>query len=101
MESLYRKFGRDEFEILAVSIDTLGSKAVGPFMKKHKLTFPALIDADVNLAITYRTTGVPESFIVDREGTLVRKIIGPIDWVTPDAISFFRDLIEGQPSEHS
>ena len=46
MEKLYRKLKGQNFEILAVSIDEPGLKAVAPFMKKSNLTFPALIDSE-------------------------------------------------------
>ena len=94
MEKLYQKFKGENFEILAVSIDSLGLKAVTPFMKKHKLTFPALIDSAGTIRISYRTTGVPESFIIDKDGILVKKIIGPRDWAHPDILRFFHDLIQ-------
>ena len=42
----------------------------------------------------YRTTGVPESFIVDKDGMVVEEIIGPRDWAAPGAIRFFRNLIQ-------
>ena len=59
MEKLYQKLKGDGFEILAVSIDSLGPEVVAPFMKKYKLTFPALIDSEGTIRITYRATGVP------------------------------------------
>jgi peroxiredoxin len=94
MEALYQRFQRDDFEILAVSIDVLGRKAVAPFMEKNELTFPALLDPDAAIAKSYGTTGVPESFIIDRGGILIKKIIGPIDWGSADAIGVIRDLID-------
>jgi len=39
-------------------------------------------------------TGVPESFIMDKDGIIVEKIIGPRDWAASDAISYFRNLIQ-------
>jgi peroxiredoxin len=96
MEKLYRKLQGEKFEILAVSIDSLGATAVAPFMKKYQLTFPALIDSAGAIRMAYRTTGVPESFIVDKNGILVKKIIGPLDWTRPDALRYFRDLIQEQ-----
>jgi peroxiredoxin len=81
------------FEILAVSIDESGAQDVLPFMQKHKLTFPALIDSRGTLKGLYETTGVPESFIIDKDGILVEKVIGPRDWAVPEAIGFFRNLI--------
>jgi peroxiredoxin len=94
MEKLYQKLRGEDFEILAVSIDSLGVKAVAPFMKKYKLTFPALIDSAGTIRIDYRTTGVPESFIINKDGILVKKFIGPLDWAQPEVLRFFRDLIQ-------
>lgn len=94
MEKLYRKLQGEKFEILAVSIDALGAAAVAPFMKKYKLTFPALIDSAGAIRMSYRTTGVPESFIIDKNGILIKKIIGPLDWARPEVLRYFHDLIQ-------
>ena len=94
MEKLYRKFKGENFEILAVSIDTKGLKVVAPFMKRYKLTFPALMDPEGIIKTKYRTTGVPESFIINKDGILIQKVIGPLDWVNPEVFGFFNDLIQ-------
>lgn len=94
MEKLYQEFKGDDFEILAISIDTLGIKAVTPFMKKYKLTFPALIDTEGEIKTLYKATGIPESFIIDKEGILIKKIIGARNWASPQVFRFFRDLIQ-------
>jgi peroxiredoxin len=97
MKSLYQKLKGEKFEILAVSIDQQGKTAVSLFMKKHKLNFTALLDPQGTIAAPYKATGVPESFIVDKNGILVQKIIGPINWESPEVIGFIRDLIQ-QPA---
>ncbi len=94
MERLYREVKGEKFEILAVSIDALGEKVVAPFMKKYNLSFPALMDPDGTIKTLYHTTGVPESFIVDQEGILIKQIIGPRDWAKPEIIGFFRNLLQ-------
>ena len=91
MEKLYRELKDEGFEILAVSIDVLGAKAVLPFMIEHKLNFPALTDSEGDIKSLYQTTGVPESFIIDKDGIIVEKVISPRDWA---AIRFFRNLIQ-------
>jgi peroxiredoxin len=101
MERLYKELKGENFEILAVSIDSLGAKAVAPFMKKYNLSFPALMDPDATIRTLYQTTGVPESFIVNQEGILIKKIIGSRDWATPEVIGFFRDLIQKPPMQKS
>jgi len=93
METLYKEFKDENFEILAISIDALGANAVGPFMKKYNLSFPALLDPEATIKMLYQTTGVPESFIINKEGILVEKIIGPKNWAAPEVVNYFRDLI--------
>ena len=94
MEKLYQELKDEDFEILAVSIDVTGSKIVAPFMKKHKLSFPALTDTQGTIKNLYQTTGVPESFIIDKNGVIAEKVIGPREWATPDVINYFRNLIQ-------
>jgi cytochrome c biogenesis protein CcmG/thiol:disulfide interchange protein DsbE len=93
IEKLYNRFKGDQFQILAVSIDSNGREAVVPFMKKLNLTFPVLLDPEGKIRKRYGLTGVPESFVIDREGIVVKKVIGPIDWAAPEVIRFFQDFI--------
>jgi peroxiredoxin len=93
MEKLYQELKGEGFEILAVSIDESGAKVVTPFMKKHKLSFPALTDPKGTIKSIYKTTGVPESFVINKDGTLLEIVIGPRDWAAPEVIRYFRNLI--------
>jgi len=93
MEKLYQELKDENFEILAVSIDAVGTKAVAPFMKKYNLTFPALMDPDGTIKTLYQITGVPESFIINQQGILVEKIVGPRNWSAPEVVRYFRSLI--------
>lgn len=93
MQKLYDKFKGEDFEILAVSIDSTGREAVDPFMQSMNLTFPALLDSHEEIGTLYGITGVPESFIIDKQGIVVEKIIGPLDWATPEVFHFFQELI--------
>jgi peroxiredoxin len=97
MEKLYRQMQGQAFEILAVSIDILGAKAVAPFMAELKLNFPALLDPQGDVGTLYSTTGVPETFIVDPDGIITAKIIGARNWATPEAVQVFKELV-GKPA---
>lgn len=94
MEKLYQKLKGEKFEVLAVSVDSSGLKVVAPFVKTHKLTFPVLIDSAGTIGTAYGTTGIPESFIVNKEGILIQKIIGPLNWIQPEVLRFFHDLMQ-------
>ena len=94
MEKLYRELKGEAFEILAVSVDKAGAKAIAPFMKAFNLSFPVLLDPEGTIARPYGVTGVPESFIINKEGIIEKIVIGPIDWTEPAIVSFFRTLIQ-------
>lgn len=94
MEKLYQALQGKDFEILAVSIDTQGAVAVAPFMAKYRLNFPALLDPGGTIQRLYGINGIPASFIIDKEGIIVAKIIGFRDWATPEVIQLFRNLIQ-------
>jgi len=94
MERLYQELKGQDFEILAVSVDASGAKTVAPFVKEHRLSFPVLLDPEGTMKPLYGTTGIPESFIINKEGGIEQVVIGPMDWATPDVVRFFRNLIE-------
>ena len=94
LEKLYQEFKNESFEILAISIDSDGITAVPPFLKKHGLTFPVLLDSQATIRSSYRTTGVPETFIINKKGILVKKVIGPLNWAAPEVLRYIRELIQ-------
>ena len=94
MEKLYQELKDEDFELLAVSVDESGVEVVTPFMKKHKLSFPVLLDTQGDIKSLYQLTGIPESFIMDKDGIIVEKVIGPRDWAASGVISYFRNLIQ-------
>ncbi len=77
MEKLYKELKGEDFEILAVSIDALGAKVVAPFMQKYKLSFLALLNPEGTIKWLYGATGVPESFIINKEGIVEKKNYWP------------------------
>jgi len=94
MEKLHQELKDEKLVILAVSIDESGATVVSPFMEKHRLTFPALIDSAGTINSLYRTTGVPESFIIDKNGKILEEVIGPRDWAAAGVIRYFRSQIQ-------
>jgi len=93
IQQLYERLHGRGLEILAVSLDALGAQVVAPFMQSHRLSFPTLLDTKNLVQRLYRTTGVPESFIVDKRGILVEKVVGPRDWVHPQLLAQFERLL--------
>lgn len=49
------------------------------YLQRAGTTYPHLVDTDNRVAIDYGVTGVPESFFIDRQGTIVYKFVGPLE----------------------
>jgi len=75
------------FQMLAVSIDEGGRDAVGAFFRKSGVVLPALLDSDSKVARRYGTTGVPETFVIDAKGVILKKVIGAMDWSSPQVLA--------------
>ncbi|HUF34499.1 MAG TPA: TlpA disulfide reductase family protein [Gemmatimonadales bacterium] len=83
MEALYTALAPRGFAIAAVSIDEGSPADVQAFADELSLTFDILHDRSTGIQRAYQTTGVPESFLLNREGIIVRRVIGAHDWNSP------------------
>jgi peroxiredoxin len=100
VQKMYEKFRGDDFEVLAVSIDAYGKNAVVPFMNELGLTFPALLDTSGSIQLLYGTTGVPESFIIDKKGSVAYIEIGAGDWREPEKQALIQGLMNESDTEN-
>ena len=80
MERVYQDLAPRGFKIAAISIDEGSPEDVSAFAQDLKLTFDVLQDRSTGIQQTYQTTGVPESFLINRRGIIVKRIIGAHDW---------------------
>lgn len=96
LETLYRKFINKDFEILAVSVDEGGAPAVTGFADRNGLSFPLLLDPGKSISGLYGTYKFPETYLVDQQGIVRYKAIGPRDWTNPANVKVVQDLIEAR-----
>uniref|UniRef100_C6E5H2 Alkyl hydroperoxide reductase/ Thiol specific antioxidant/ Mal allergen n=1 Tax=Geobacter sp. (strain M21) TaxID=443144 RepID=C6E5H2_GEOSM len=82
------------FQMLAISIDEGGEQAVQEFFRQNGVTLPALLDTDGSVSRRYGTTGVPETFIVDGKGTIRKKVIGGVEWSSPEVVRYLEELMQ-------
>ncbi len=93
MERLYRELKDRGFVLLAVSQDEDGAAAVKPFVEQMNVTFPVLVDPQGEVGRKYGVWGYPESFLLDREGRVVERVIGPRDWASENQIAQIEALL--------
>jgi peroxiredoxin len=94
MERLHRRLGADGLALVAVSVDT-SPQDVEAFRERLGLSFPILLDPQRRVADAYQAFRFPETWLIDREGVLVARFIGPKDWDEPAYVDRIRSLLEG------
>ncbi len=95
LERLYRTLGPEGLAVVTVACDE-DEADVRRFVTEHGLTLPVLRDPGGRVAADdYRTTGYPETFVLDRAGALLRHTVGPAEWDAPQALAYFRGLMSG------
>ncbi len=102
MEGLLRALDDPDFVMLSISVDEGGAQAIRDLLGERSFEFPVLLDAtrgnrrlSSRTGAAYGITGVPETFIIDRGGYIVRHENGPIVWSRPEEVEYFRALLAG------
>jgi peroxiredoxin len=98
LQRLHRALGPEGLAVVTVSTDE-DEEALREFVTRHGLDLPVLLDPGGEVASSaYRTTGYPETFVLDRSGVLLSHTIGPAEWDAADALAHFRGLLESVPA---
>ena len=82
------------FQMVCVSVDDGGKKAVSDFFKNTGFSLPTYFDPTGQAPKAYGLTGVPETFVIDKNGVIVKKVIGGLDWSSPEVIAYLEGLMK-------
>lgn len=77
--------------VLGVSID-VDADAYHHFLQQRNVNFLTVRDPEQKVATMYGTSGWPETYIIDRQGVVRRKVVGPINWDSPEVIQMLSQL---------
>lgn len=95
MERMYQELRDEGLRVVAVSVDAPGGvRDVRSFVDELDLTFDILLDPYGGIEHAYGVSGLPTTFLIDREGRIRRKVIGITMWDEPDAMRSVRELLE-------
>ena len=72
------------FALLAVCVDNERSSTIKDFLQGWGTEIPVYLDPGGSLARRYGTVRFPETYILDHEGVVCRKVIGAGEWKTPN-----------------
>ncbi len=93
MEKLHRQFKDKGLVILAVSA---GEKSAGvtAFVKEYRLTFPALLDTEQEVAEEYQVWALPTTYFINAEGKLIGRVSGSRDWSAKEATQYISSILQ-------
>jgi cytochrome c biogenesis protein CcmG, thiol:disulfide interchange protein DsbE len=97
LERLHRAHAARGLELVGVSVDEAGQEAaVRDFAREHGVTYPIWLDPGERVSSTFATIGVPSTFLIGPDGTLLWKHVGPVKADDPELVRLLqRSLAAG------
>ena len=96
LEQMQKDLGPAGLRIVAVSVDQGGRDVVQQYAHDMGITFQVLLDPSMDIQRIYQTTGIPESFIINRAGKIEKRVIGAADWTATVNEDLVRRLLAQQ-----
>jgi cytochrome c biogenesis protein CcmG, thiol:disulfide interchange protein DsbE len=81
LDQTWQQFQDSGVIVIGVNFEDSTGAARG-YVRTAGVAYPVVEDADSRTALAYGLRGVPETFVVNRSGRIVNRIIGPVDAVT-------------------
>lgn len=98
IQRLYQAFRNDDFEILAISGDFEGASVVKPYVDRLRLSFPILLDPQLEVNDLFKITGIPTTILIDRDGIITHKFFGAMDWDSPASQRLITQMLRAHTS---
>jgi thiol-disulfide isomerase/thioredoxin len=93
MEKLHQKFKDQDFAMITINLQESASQVIA-FFKEYKLTFTALLDSTGEVGTRFRINAIPTTFILDKKGQIIAKVVGPREWDSKKSIALFEHLTD-------
>jgi thiol-disulfide isomerase/thioredoxin len=95
LDRLQAKLGGEDFVVVALSIDRQGAAAVKPFFTKLGIAKLGIyVDAENKIGGELGLSVLPSTIVISRNGTMLGKLIGAVEWDSPEAVALVRHYIE-------
>jgi peroxiredoxin len=93
MQKLNDKLKNEDFVMLAVGLDK-SKRKIKDFINEGKYTFTVLVDSENRVARKYKVTGIPTTYIIDKQGAVVLKEVGARDWSDAKIFMMIKGMTE-------
>ena len=94
LNELQKSLGGDNFEIILISENQDGIESSLQFLIDNKIThLNTYIDTRRNVAHTLGYNALPTSMLINADGYMIGKLIGPAEWNSGDAKALIKYII--------
>jgi peroxiredoxin len=93
LERLHQTYQAQDLAIISIDLKESADQ-VKAFFDKHGLSFPALLDQNGSVFRDYLVAGMPTTYLIGRDGTLLARGIGGRDWARAEALQLIQELIK-------
>jgi thiol-disulfide isomerase/thioredoxin len=94
IQQLHEQLGPKGLRVVALSVDEPDmANAIRAFVTEHKLTFEILHEGTGTTERDYQTSGVPETFVIGKDGTIRKRVIGAAEWNSPANVALLTGLL--------
>ena len=104
MQRLRELVADPDFAVVAVSVDAEAPGLIGffgreggdvpGFVEELGLTFDVFLDSSGQTGKDYQTTGLPETFLIGRDGVIYRKVSGGTNWDAEQYLELVQRLLD-------
>lgn len=92
LDAMAQRLGPRGVVVLGVSVDT-NEKLYAQFLKQARVGFLTARDPESGISAEYGTFKYPETYVIDRNGKVRRKHVGPRDWMDPQLLRDLESLL--------
>jgi peroxiredoxin len=92
LDAMQKQLGPEGVVVVAVSVDT-NEQQYKRFLQRFKVGFDTMRDPEYDLPTRFGTFQFPETYIIDRSGKVVEKVISDKNWMDPQFLSHIRTLL--------
>jgi thiol-disulfide isomerase/thioredoxin len=95
LSKLQTELGGPDFEVVALSLDRKGLAASQVFLKETGVAnLAAYVEPDGKALAKLQALGLPATILIDRAGREAGRILGPLEWSSPEALAMVKALLK-------
>lgn len=95
LDSLQKKYSQQGLSVLALASDS-GEEAVREFLGETPVTYRVIHDRGAKVARSYGVLPIPVTFLINRQGVIVKRYAGGRDWLSPEITGEIERLLSAK-----